>query len=100
MKKQSLITVQVKGKGDSKSKAFADALACVQRAVMNKTGDILLRIEPQDIVVIQAEEICIHEKFLFFFMPKEKKLYSLTLDVTVQITSIDTEKIQFTVRQG
>ncbi|HEY0211707.1 DUF4312 family protein [Acerihabitans sp.] len=96
MKEQSVLTVQVAGKGETKAAAFAAALSQVQPAVMKSTGCVLLRIEPQEVNVIQAEEKRITEKFLFFFLPREKKSYSVVLDITVGIIMIDTEKVPFT----
>ena len=49
MKEQFTTTVRVTGKGESKTRAFADALNHVQAAVMKTSSHILLRIEPQNI---------------------------------------------------
>ena len=54
MKEQFTTTVRVKGKGDAKARAFADALNHVQAAVMKASPHILLRIEPQDVQVLFA----------------------------------------------
>ncbi|STT00935.1 cytoplasmic protein [Klebsiella pneumoniae] len=56
MKEQFTTTVRVAGKGESKSRAFADALNHVQAAVMKSSSRILLRIEPQDVTVVHARE--------------------------------------------
>ncbi|WP_413736843.1 DUF4312 family protein [Sodalis sp. RH21] len=98
MKAQSVLTVQVAGKGETKNSAFAAALSQVQTAVMKSTGYVLLRIEPEDVKIIKAEEQRTTEKFLFFFLPREKKSFSVVLDITVSITMIDTEKVHFTLR--
>ncbi|HAT0065000.1 TPA: DUF4312 family protein, partial [Salmonella enterica subsp. enterica serovar Typhimurium] len=52
MKEQFTTTVRVKGKGDAKARAFADALNHVQSAVMRESPYILLRIEPQDVRIV------------------------------------------------
>lgn len=67
MKEQFTTTVRVAGKGESKSRAFADALNHVQAAVMKTSSHILLRIEPQDVTVVHAREAVRKEAFLFFF---------------------------------
>ena len=54
MKEQFTTTVRVTGKGETKARAFADALNHVQAAVMKASPHILLRIEPQDVQVVQA----------------------------------------------
>ncbi|CQR26243.1 putative cytoplasmic protein [Yersinia enterocolitica] len=35
------------------------------------------------------------EKFLFFFLARERKTYSVELDITVNVTMIDTDKVAF-----
>lgn len=73
MKEHYTTSVKVEGKGDSKAKAFASALANVQGTVLKSTSNILLRIEPQDVSVLKAEEKITKEKFLFsFYREKEK----------------------------
>ena len=95
MKEQYTTQVQVKGKGDSKEKAFANALGNVQNTVLKSTQNILLRIEPQDVKVLKAELSVKNEKFLFFFLPRERKTYSVELDITVSVTIINTDKVVF-----
>ncbi|CFQ66627.1 putative cytoplasmic protein [Yersinia frederiksenii] len=95
MKEQYTTQVQVKGKGDTKAKAFANALGNVQNTVLKSTQNILLRIEPQDVKVLKAELSVKNEKFLFFFLPRERKTYSVELDITVSVTIINTDKVVF-----
>ena len=95
MKEQYTTQVQVKGKGDSQEKAFANALGNVQNTVLKSTQNILLRIEPQDVTVLNAELSVKNEKFLFFFLPRERKTYSVELDITVNVTIINTDKVVF-----
>jgi len=95
MKEQFTTTVRVTGKGESKTRAFADALNHVQAAVMKTSSHILLRIEPQDVAVIYAREAVRKEAFLFFFLRRERRAYSVELDVTVNVTAIDIDKVDF-----
>jgi len=96
MKQQYETQVTVQGKGDSKAKAFADALIKVQQQVLRTSQKILLRIEPMDVRVLRAQESVRKEKFLFFFLARERRSYSVELDITVSVTVIDTENITFT----
>lgn len=98
MKEQYTTTVKVEGKGDSKAKAFAAALASVQGIILKSTSNVLLRIEPQDVKIIKAEEKTTKEKFLFFFLPRERKVYSVSLEITVNVTIINTEKVVFVAK--
>lgn len=95
MKQQYETQVTVQGKGDSKAKAFADALSKVQQQVLRTSQKILLRIEPIDLRVLRAQESVRKEKFLFFFLARERRNYSVELDITVSVTVIDTDKVDF-----
>ncbi|MBY4838624.1 MULTISPECIES: DUF4312 family protein [Pantoea] len=95
MKQQYETQVTVQGKGDSKAKAFADALSKVQQQVLRTSQKILLRIEPMDVRVLRAQESVRKEKFLFFFLARERRNYSVELDITVSVTVIDTDKVEF-----
>ncbi|EDS6440432.1 DUF4312 family protein [Salmonella enterica subsp. VII serovar 1,40:g,z51:--] len=99
MKEQFTTTVRVKGKGDSKARAFADALNHVQSAVMRESPYILLRIEPQDVRIVQAHESVRKETFLFFFLRRERRTYSVELDVTVNVTAINLDRVDFVAKR-
>ncbi|OCG19505.1 cytoplasmic protein [Gilliamella sp. Fer1-1] len=96
MKKQEQILVRVKGHGDSKQRTFSNALSQVQKEVLKNTNNILLRIEPIDIQVVSAIEKIVMERFLFIFLPRKKTFYEITLDVSVNVTFIDLNDIEFT----
>lgn len=98
MKQQLTTTVRVEGKGENKAAAFSAALSQVQRTVLKSTNNILLRIEPQDVKVITAEETVRKEKFLFFFLARERKSYYVVLDITVNVTAIETDKVVFVTK--
>jgi uncharacterized protein (TIGR03578 family) len=76
------------------TRAFADALNHVQAAVM-KTSPHILRIEPQDVEVVHAREAVRKEAFLFFFLRRERRTYSVELKVTVTVTAINLDKVDF-----
>ncbi len=98
MKQQLTTTVRVEGKGENKAAAFSSALSQVQRTVLKSTQNILLRIEPQDVKVITAEETVKREKFLFFFLARERKSYYVALDITVNLTAINTDQVVFVTK--
>ncbi|PPS64825.1 hypothetical protein CRX72_05080 [Pantoea sp. BRM17] len=62
----------MQGKGDTKAKAFADALSGVQQQVLRNSQKLLLRIEPLDVRVLHARVRTRREKFLFFFLARER----------------------------
>lgn len=59
---------------------------------MKASPHILLRIEPQDVQVVQAQEAVRKEAFLFFFLRRERRTYSVELDVTVNVTAINLDQ--------
>lgn len=95
MKEQFTTTVNVSGKGDSKGKAFADALSRVQNTVLKSTSKILLRIEPVDVQVLHATQTVSTERFLFFFLARERRRYCVDLAITVTVSVIDVEQVDF-----
>jgi len=95
MKENYTTQVQVEGKAETKAKAFAAALAQVQGKVLKSTNNVLLRIEPQDVKVLQADEKIINEKFLFFFLPRERRIYKVSLEITINVTMINIDNIDF-----
>lgn len=98
MKKNQQMTVRVKGTGNSQQKAFAAALAQVQREILKNSNSIILRIEPLDVQVVTAYADISTEKFLFFFLPRKKELYEITIDVVVDVTFVDMADIEFVVK--
>lgn len=98
MKEQYTTTIKVDGKGDSKAKAFAAALANVQGVILKSTSNVLLRVEPQDVKILKAEKRVAKENFLFFFLSREKKSYAVSLEITVNVTIINTEKVIFSTK--
>ncbi|MDR0218166.1 MAG: DUF4312 family protein [Enterobacteriaceae bacterium] len=88
-------SVRVSGTGDSKQKAVADALNAVQRTVLQGTSHLILRIEPKDVAVINATSKVTTERFLFFFLPRKREHYSVVLEVTVNVTLLDVQAIDF-----
>ncbi|PIJ52040.1 cytoplasmic protein [Erwinia sp. OLTSP20] len=95
MKEQFTTRVTVSGHGDSKAKAFADALSRVQSSVLKSSNKVLLRIEPQEVRVLRAQQRVTSEKFLFLFLARQRRHYSVELEVTVNVSAIDTDNVEF-----
>ncbi|MGL4600893.1 MAG: DUF4312 family protein [Plesiomonas sp.] len=96
MKEQFTSTVTVSGKGNTKQSAFAAALSQVQNKMLKESSQVLLRIEPVDVTIINATHRTIIDKFLFFFLSRRKDEFSVILDVKVNVSTVDPEKITFT----
>lgn len=95
MKQKQQIIVQVKGSGESKQKAFASALSKVQQEILRNNGNIILRLEPVDMKVISTHHSVTTEKFLFIFFPRKREVYTVTLDITVDMSFVDISQVEF-----
>ncbi|HHQ4885396.1 TPA: DUF4312 family protein [Aeromonas veronii] len=96
MKENFTTKVTVSGKGTTRQQAFASALSQVQPTLLKDNQQVLLRIEPVDVQVLRAEESVRVEKFLFFFLPRQRREYRVQLEITVQVTSLDVARVTFT----
>ncbi|BCS50228.1 DUF4312 family protein [Aeromonas veronii] len=96
MKENFTTKVTVSGKGTTRQQAFASALSQVQPTLLKDNQQVLLRIEPVDVQVLKAEESVRVEKFLFFFLPRQRREYRVQLEITVQVTSLDVARVTFT----
>ena len=78
--------VRVRGKGSSKRLACNQALSKIQSEILKKYKDhLIIRIEPIDVEIVKVEEEKYTEKFLFFFLKREKSTFKVELDVNVSL---------------
>ncbi len=96
MKENFTTQVIVNGKGATRQQAFAAALSQVQSSLLKDNPLVMLRIEPLEVQVLKAEESVRVEKFLFFFLPRQRCEYRVELEIKVQVTSLDVAKVTFT----
>ncbi|WP_323878180.1 DUF4312 family protein [Aeromonas hydrophila] len=97
MKEDFTTQVMVSGKGSTRQQAFAAALSQVQPTLLKDNPRVMLRIEPLEVQVLKAEESVRVEKFLFFFLPRQRREYLVQLAITVKVTSLDAEQVAFTL---
>lgn len=88
-------TVEVSGQGATKQSAFSDAIAKVQRKIMEGSEDVFLQITPLNIEELSATKETYTEKFLFFFLPREKVRYAVKLLIHVEMTVVSMDKVTF-----
>ena len=96
MKEHFTTQVTVNGKGATRQQAFAAALSQVQPGLLKENPRVMLRIEPLEVEVLEAEESVRVEKFLFFFLPRQRHEFRVRLAITVKVTSLDVDKVDFT----
>ncbi|WP_413524602.1 DUF4312 family protein [Carnobacterium divergens] len=87
--------IRVEGTGKEKTQAFASALNRIHTKVLKESNEVVLRIEPLDVQVLVAEEETFIEKFLFLFLPRTRVTYRVVLNVEIEVTLIEMEKVTF-----
>jgi len=97
MKEDFTTQVIVNGKGTTRQQAFAAALSQVQHNLLKDNPQVMLRIEPVGVQVLKAEESVRMEKFLFFFLPRQRREFRIQLEITVKVSSLDADKVAFTL---
>ena len=97
MKEHFTTRITVNGKGATRQQAFAAALSQVQPSLLKESSKVMLRIEPLEVEVLEAEESVRVEKFLFFFLPRQRREFRVQLEITVKVTSLDADKVTFTL---
>lgn len=97
MKEDFTTQIIVNGKGATRQQAFAAALSQVQHTLLKDNPRVMLRIEPVEVQVLKAEESVWVEKFLFFFLPRQRREFRVQLEITVKVTSLDADKVTFTL---
>ena len=96
MKENFTTQVIVNGKGTTRQQAFAAALSQVQHCLLKDNPRVMLRIEPVEVQVLKAEESVRVEKFLFFFLPRQRREFRVQLEITVKVCRLDVDKVDFT----
>jgi len=88
--------VRVTGKGDTKQKAFASALSQIQKKVIQNETAVTLQITPNRVLPVELQDNSYKEHFLFFFFPRIRHEFTVTIDVEVTINAIDLATVPFT----
>ncbi|WP_326687465.1 MULTISPECIES: DUF4312 family protein [unclassified Streptomyces] len=91
--------LRLSGSGPSRHKAFADAMAKVQKTAGEKTTGVCFRVEPVDLEVVEAVEHRWTERFLGLLFARSRSRFSLTLKIEVRVASLDLDALEFSVRE-
>lgn len=78
----------IKGSGKTKNEALTKAVTGLRKQVYKEIDGIILRMEPLEVYVLNEEKKTDIEKFLFFFMPREKVQYFMEFKIKVEISFV------------
>jgi len=92
-RKSSLIeieeTITLSATGKSKDDAVGKIFSNLKKEIYKKVPGIVIQMEPKDVFIDKVEEKKYTEKFLFLFMPREKKVVMLTASIVVNVKYIE-----------
>jgi len=96
MLKEQEYSLELSGKGETKESAFNNIFAQIKPYIAKKFPDaIVIKIEPQEVVVVSAQENAYTEKFLGLLFPRKRTSYDISVMVTVQLKLIGLAQISF-----
>jgi uncharacterized protein (TIGR03578 family) len=81
------IILEVPGK--SLEEAYGNVFKALRKKVYDEVKGLILHMEPTAVYVLNEEIKEYTEKFLFIFMPRQKKEYKLKVKVTVDIKYVE-----------
>jgi uncharacterized protein (TIGR03578 family) len=97
--KTETVTMTIVGKGDTKERALSDVFRRVPEEVRAAVTGTCFRIQPVEVDVASAVEFRKREKFLGFLFPRTRIEFSLTTRVVVEVSHLDLDTVDFTVKQ-
>lgn len=79
------------GKGKSIEEAYNNIFTMVRSKVYDAVPGVILHMEPKEVYLLSKEEEVITEKFLFLFLPREKRNWKIKVELLVEIKYINTK---------
>lgn len=78
----------VKEKGKSKEEVIGKIFASFRKKVQNETSGVIIKLEPIETYLLDIKEEKKIERFLELFMPREKSIYFIELEIEYEIKYI------------
>ena len=79
------------GKGKNQREAYDNIFSQFKSDVYSKVNGVILQMEPEEGYVISIDENKFTEKFLFLFLPREKREFTIKVRLIVSIKYIETQ---------
>lgn len=92
MKEANLVTEKksmiIREKGKTKEEAIGKIFASFRKKVQADTDGVIIKLEPLETYLLEIKEEKKVEKFLELFMPREKTIYFIELEIEYEIKYI------------
>lgn len=79
----------VEASGKSKEDAYGNVFRILRKKVYDELKGLILHMEPIAVYELEEQVKEYTEKFLFLFMPRQKKEYKVKVKITVEIKYIE-----------
>jgi uncharacterized protein (TIGR03578 family) len=79
------------GKGRTIEETYNNIFTMVRSKVYDAVPGVILQMEPKEVYLISKEEEVKTEKFLFLFLPREKRNWTIKVKLLVEIKYINTK---------
>ncbi|MDU1909672.1 DUF4312 family protein [Fusobacterium sp.] len=80
--------MKIKDSGKTKEEVLGKIFASFRRKVQTETIGVIVKLEPIETYLINIEEEKITERFLELFMPREKTVYHIEMEIEYEIKYI------------
>ena len=88
-------TLTLIGRGATREVALSRLMSLIQGTVRKSVQGLPIRIEPKDVEIVSADVTRYTERFLGLLFPRERFTYTLKANVTVQVSVLDVNEIEF-----
>lgn len=75
----------LKESGKTKEEALGKIFASFRKKVQSETNGVIVKLEPLETYLINLQIETKIEKFLEFFMPREKTIYHLEMEIEYEV---------------
>lgn len=93
--KEMTQTLRLTGTADTKEGAFNKIFGQIKHVVARQTSDLVVRIEPVAVEIVQAKESIYKERLFGLFFPRTRTKYDITVDIQVRLGIVDVANIPF-----
>ncbi len=75
----------VSGRGNTRIQAFQKAFSKMRKEMNDLNLGYIIHAQPLDVKIENEMEVKYTEKFMFFFLPREKSTFEISLNIKVNI---------------
>lgn len=90
------MSIEISGKGPTRDQAIGNAIGSIKNTVFKELEELIVRIEPNQMKVLEAVMSERKERFMFILFPRIKRAFKVKLHVEVELMLLDTTTVSWT----